>query len=405
MITRRDILRALAAEGLAVGLGSAALGQQSPRKSGSRRRSGRRPSDRNPAGGGTTKDQAHDSPPPHRLDDVLAPVRDEHHLPGLAGAILVGDRVAAIGATGIRKIGSSEPFLPTDQVHLGSCTKAMTATLIGMLVDDGKLTWKTTIGEVFGQRALHVHPDIQDVTLEQLLTHRAGLPHDVQWWFLSGRNTTEQRMGIVESMLTNPPIHPPGTRYEYSNVGYALAGLMAEVVAGQSWETMMQKRLFEPLGMTTAGFGVPGRRGTVEQPWGHQSAGGQARPVQLDNAPALGPAGTVHCSLADWGRFAALHLAAAQGKPRMLKAATFRFLHTPAPGSNYAGGWIVCQRTWAGGQALTHTGSNTTWMSTVWLAPARDFIFLASTNQGGKVAEKAVDDAIVALLRASQRLG
>lgn len=405
MITRRDILRALAAEGLAVGLGNAALGQQSPRKSRSRRHTGRRQAGRDQAGNDTSKNQANESRPPHRLDDVLAPVRDEHHLPGLAGAILLGDRVAAIGAAGIRKIGSPEPFLATDHVHLGSCTKAMTATLIGMLVDDGKLTWKTTIGDVFGQRAVHVHPGIQGVTLEQLLTHRAGLPHDVQWWFLSGRDTTEQRMAIIESMLTNPPIHPPGTKYEYSNVGYALAGLMAEVVADQSWETMIRKRLFEPLGMTTAGFGAPGRRGTVEQPWGHQSAGGQVKPVQLDNAPALGPAGTVHCSLADWGRFAALHLAAAQGKPRMLRAATFRFLHTPPPGSDYAGGWLVCQRTWAGGQALTHTGSNTTWMSTVWLAPARNLVFLASTNQGGKVAEKAVDDAIVALLRASQRLG
>lgn len=407
MISRRDILRALAAHGLAGSLGTASLsfGQQSPRSSRSRRHSRRRLANRDRITNEKVTSQASNSPPPQRLDDVLAPVRDEHHLPGLAGAILVGDRVAALGATGIRKIGSSEPFRATDQVHLGSCTKAMTATLIGMLVEEEKLTWKTTVGDVFGQRAVQVHPDIQGVTLEQLLTHRAGLPHDVPWWFLSGRNPTEQRMAIVESMLTNPPIHPPGTRYEYSNVGYAVAGLMAEVVADQSWEAMMRKRLFAPLGMTTAGFGTPGRRGTVEQPWGHRSTGGKISPTQLDNAPALGPAGTVHCSLSDWGRFAALHLAAAQGKPRMLKAATFRFLHTPTPGSEYAGGWLVCQRTWAGGQALTHSGSNTFWYSTVWLAPAHNRIFLASTNQGDKVAAKAVDDAIVALIRTSQRSG
>ena len=87
-----------------------------------------------------------------RINEVLAPVRDEHHLPGLIGAIQTGNRLAAIGALGIRKIGSPEPIRVTDQVHLGSCTKAMTATMIGTLIDEGKLTWRSTIREVFPTR-------------------------------------------------------------------------------------------------------------------------------------------------------------------------------------------------------------------------------------------------------------
>ena len=166
----------------------------------------------------------------------------------------------------------------------------------------------------------------------------------------------------------------------------------------------MRRRLFGPLEMASAGFGSPGRPGTVEQPWGHHAAGGQVEPTQRDNAPAMGPAGTVHCSIPDWARFAALHLAAARGKPRLLKAATFRALHTPPAGADYAGGWIVCQRTWAGGRALTHSGSNTSWYATVWLAPAVNLAFLAATNQGDKVAEKATDEAIVALIRAQESL-
>ncbi len=395
MIPRRDILHSIAAQGLAGALGTSAFAQQSPRKGSRRGRSTNQ----------TTRDPSAESKPPVRLHDVIAPVRDEHHLPGLVAAILVGDRVAALGSVGIRKIGATQAFHATDLIHLGSCTKAFTATLIGMLVNERKLGWKTTIGDVFGQRAIQVHPDIQAVTVEQLLTHRAGLPPDVEWWVASGRNPTEQRMVVVESILTNPPLHRPGTRYGYSNLGYVVAGLMAEVVADQPWDVQIRKRIFEPLHMTTGGFGPPGRRGTVEQPWGHQAKGGQVVPTQIDNPPVMGPAGTVHCSIADWGRFAALHLAAAQGKPRLLKAETFRVLHTPPPGSEYAGGWLVCQRTWAGGVAFNHNGSNTTWYSTVWLAPTRNLVFLASTNQGNKVAEKAVDDTIVALIRSSQRLG
>lgn len=387
MITRRGVLQAVVGPGFLAGIGGPAMAQQAQRK-------GKSPP-KKPASRPEVVE------PDRRLADVLAPVRDEHRLPGLIGAILIGDRLASIGAVGIRKIGSPAAIKVTDVIHLGSCTKAMTATLIGMMVDEGKLTWGTTLAQVFPQQAEAMHPAFRSVTLSHLLTHRAGLPHDVPWWRLPGRNPTEQRSSILTSLLAEPPLHPPGKKYEYSNVGYALAGLMAEKLAGRSWEYLMKERLFNPLEMTSAGFGPPGRRGTVDQPWGHRTTGGRVEPVQGDNAPSLGPAGTVHCSIPDWGRFAALHMAAARGKPRLLKAATFRALHTPPAGFEYAGGWLVCQRTWASGTAYTHSGSNTMWYATVWLAPGINRIFLAATNQGDKSAEKAVDEAIVALIRAS----
>jgi CubicO group peptidase (beta-lactamase class C family) len=166
----------------------------------------------------------------------------------------------------------------------------------------------------------------------------------------------------------------------------------------------MRRRLFGPLEMASAGFGPPGRPRTVEQPWGHHAVRGQVEPTQRDNAPSMRPAAGVHCTMADWARFAALHLAAARGGARLLEAATFRALQTPPAGSEYAGGWLVCERTWAGGRAFTHSGSNTAWFSTVWLAPALNLGFLAVTNQGDKVAEKANDDAIVALIKASESM-
>ncbi len=115
-------------------------------------------------------------------------------------------------------------------------------------------------------------------------------------------------------MLKDAPLTKPGSTYAYSNVGYVLAGLMAEHVSGQSWETLMNKRLFEPLGMTSAGFGSPGHPGKVDQPWGHRDSGGEVRPTQVDNAPVMGPAGTVHCSVPDWAKFASLHMSERAGK-------------------------------------------------------------------------------------------
>ena len=331
-----------------------------------------------------------------RINRGLSEVRDRHKLPGMIGAVLRGETLAAIGAVGARKLGSDEPMLITDRVHLGSDTKAMTATLLGMLVEEEKLSWSSTILDVFPERAQRLHSEFQKVTLLRLLTHRAGLAANGPYWDLKGQTTTDKRLDLLGRMMKDAPQSRPGSTFLYSNVGYMIAGLMAEQVGGASWEELMRERLFVPLGMTSAGFGPPGTPGKLDQPWGHDQKGA---PRQGDNPPALGPAGTVHCSIPDWARFAALHLRRGRGKARLLKASTFRVLHTPPDGGDYACGWIVLDRAWAGGKALTHSGSNTMWYCTAWLAPARDFAVLVATNQGGESAAKACNEACESLIR------
>ncbi len=267
-------------------------------------------------------------------------------------------------------------------MHLGSCTKPMTATMIGSLVEEGKLSWNSTFRKVFPESASELHPQFRDVTLSYLLTHRAGLPHDGPWWDLPGATTTQQRHALMMSMLDRAPLSRPGSTYVYSNVGYALAGLMAERVTGEAWESLMRKRLFEPLEMASAGFGTPGQSGSVTQPWGHHLDGRDIRPTQHDNAPSMGPAGTVHCSIPDLAKFAALHLTGEHGSSKLLKPATLKTLHIPPPGCQYAGGWTAAHESWAGGMTLSHNGSNTSWYMTIWLAPA-EFRHAGGDQSGG----------------------
>jgi CubicO group peptidase (beta-lactamase class C family) len=94
-----------------------------------------------------------------------------------------------------------------------------------------------------------------------------------------------------------------------------------------------------------------------------------------------------------------LHLHAARGDARLLKQETFTHLHTPSPGTEYACGWGVPPRPWAGGTVLTHNGSNTMWYAVVWIAPKKDFAVLIVANQGEKEAEKACDETAGALIK------
>ena len=117
-----------------------------------------------------------------------------------------------------------------------------------------------------------------------------------------------------------------------------------------------------------------------------------------DNPPAIGPAGTVNCTLADYARYAAMHLLGERTGTVFLRKEGFRKLHTPPEGGEYAMGWISARRDWAHGTVLNHAGSNTMFYFVVWLAPARDAVFIAATNCGGDTAAKATDDAIGALI-------
>lgn len=331
---------------------------------------------------------------------LLERVRGKYDLPGLVGAIVKGTAVVSVAATGVRRSGEADPIRITDQIHIGSCTKAMTATLIGTLYEEGLLDASSTLGRVFPEYANRLHPDFRDATLSQLITHRAGLPPDVDWWSIPGRTPTEKRYATLVDLCSVAPRNYPGRAYEYSNAGYVLAGLMAEHVTGASWENLTRARIFEPLNMYSGGFGPPGASGSSRevQPYGHQWTLGRLKPIRHDNPPVMGPAGTVHCSILDWAKFAVAHLRGERPGSKLLLPSTFRDLHTPAAGSEYAGGWLVFDRAWAGGKALNHAGSNTMWMANVWLAPARDFGVLVATNVGGGQSMKAVDDAVGVLL-------
>lgn len=176
---------------------------------------------------------------------------------------------------------------------------------------------------------------------------------------------------------------------------------MAEKVANDSWENLMQKRLFDPLGMSSCGFGAMGTPGKLDQPWQHTLILATHHPIEpglrSDNAPVIGPAGTVHCSVIDWGKFVTAPLRGEQGQPGILRPETFQQLHTP-PFGEYGFGWMMVNRPWAGGRALTHAGSNTQNFAIVWMAPAKDTAVLVMTNQAGGETFGACDAAATALI-------
>ncbi len=338
------------------------------------------------------------------VSDKLETIRAKYKLPALGAALFSGEKVLAIGATGVRAIGNEEKVTTDDLWHLGSCTKAMTATLIGTMVEKGELSWETTLEEGLPDLAKEMDPGYKKVTIRQLLTMTAGVPSDLSFDNLWGKlwerkgTFTDQRRQLARGVLTRPPIHDPGSKMLYSNASFAIAGLIAEEKTKTAWETLLAERVFTPLGMTHFGFGAPGDTKSVSQPRGHNKDDMAIKPgIQGDNPPAIGPAGTSHMAMRDWAKFLMLHVRKGDGQSEALKPATFAELHKPVL-DGYAMGWATGQRPW-GGNILNHNGSNTMWLSVTWLSPDKKFGLLVCTNTAAHDASRACDEVAQLLIQ------
>jgi CubicO group peptidase (beta-lactamase class C family) len=331
------------------------------------------------------------------VSSALNALREKHQVPALAAAAMHDGELVALGVSGMRQFGQGDPVTTNDLWHIGSCTKSMTATLAGILVDEGKARWDMKIADVLPELKGKLDASWREVTLEQLLVQRSGAPGNAPpdlWQTAGKRQGTElqQRLAFVTGLIARPTEVPAGTKFVYSNQGYTIAGAMLERLAKKPYAELLREKVFIPLGMKSGGFGGPG----PNQPRGHDGKPGAFTPMaaDFDNPPAITPAGRVHCTLADYARYASWHARGPLQDVKLMSDATFQKLHTAPPGGSYAMGWIVTERPWAGGTALWHNGSNTKWYCVMWIAPQKGDAYVAMTNCPPETGGKACDEAI-----------
>jgi CubicO group peptidase (beta-lactamase class C family) len=293
-----------------------------------------------------------------------------------------------------------------DQFHLGSDTKPITAWLIAWLIEHGLLDWDTPLGKVFPELARGWPPTHRRITVTQLLTHHSGLPanHPGGWWSIPVKGTARaQRLDLMGKFGKIELESKPGQKFRYSNLGYTVLGAVAERVGKASWEDLLVKHVFGPLGMMGVGHGPMGKEGQIVQPWQHSPRGKPIEPKwDNDNPPVMGPAGRLHCSLPAWSRFVADVLRGARGGKGLLRPGTYaKMFETPFEDELFCrGGWAGRGRNAAGkGLVLAHDGSNTNNYCTAVLLADDNLAVLVATNQGGDAAREACAEVRQALVK------
>jgi CubicO group peptidase (beta-lactamase class C family) len=349
------------------------------------------------------------------LDDLLRPYLSRYDLPSVAAAVVKDGKVLAAGAVGTRRAGAEIAVTINDRFHIGSDTKAITALLAAMMVEDGKLRWNSTIAGIFPELAEKMDPRLRSVTLEQLLSHTGGVPGDNEDIIRSymeamsqDGNLDEMRYWLVRQWSTRPLESDPGTKFTYANMGYIFAGAMIERAGRKTWDELITERVFGPLGMKTAGLGPQASLGKIDAPLGHSVIDGKVKAFLAgpngDGPAVLGPAGIAHMSILDFALWAGWNAGEGKRAPALVKPETMKKLHTPVitmppkkdaapgtpPGGGYALGWGELPVDWAPYPLCYHGGSNGMNLAHIWLDTKKDFAMVITTNIGGQKATEAL---------------
>jgi CubicO group peptidase (beta-lactamase class C family) len=323
-----------------------------------------------------------------RIDGLIEPILRTARIPGAAIAVVAGGENVFAKGYGYRDLGSLKPMTARTVYPVASTTKSINATLLGMLVDDGLLSWDRPVQDYLPRFRLEDSTIGAQATLRDLVTMRTGLPrHDWLW-----AENPISRADLVSRLQHMPLSCGFRERFQYNNLTVVVAGHVAEVVTGSSWEALVQERILVPLGMRDTGFSLP-RVDDVTLAY-HENSRRELIVTKRLATELAGPSGgSVHSTVVDMARWISFNLSGAEvDNQRLISPRGLAEIHSPqvmagndpsAPttGAAYALGWFV--DTYNGRARLSHPGYLHDVNSEIMLFPEDGIGIVSFINLGG----------------------
>jgi len=317
------------------------------------------------------------------LVDQLEQQRQTLHVPGMAIAVVKDDEVVLTHGFGIADIEKETPVTPETIFGIGSSTKAFTSTLVGMLVDEGKMEWDNPVTKYLPYFQMNVESDNEnvEVTLRDVLSHRTGFTR-MGLLFASGQIPREEV--LLDSTKAEPYV-PLREKWYYSNVMYMSAGVAAGKAEGTDWDTMVTERIFKPLGMDSTTTSVTEAKKDPRLAsgylWDEDLQDYDYRPIRnIDN---IGPSGSINSNVLDMAQWLRLQLNRGEYEGRRLiseenlrETWTTQIDITDTIG--YGMGWMIWE--WEGQPVIEHGGNVDGFSAQVAMLPESDIGFVLLTN-------------------------
>jgi CubicO group peptidase (beta-lactamase class C family) len=353
-----------------------------------------------------------------KIDDTVARAMKAFQVPGMAVGVVKDGRLVFAKGYGVREYGKAAPVDADTLFQIGSNTKAFTAAALSILVDEGRLRWDDKVIDYLPQFRMYDPYVTREFTIRDLLSHRSGLglgAGDLMFY----PTTDFSREDIIHGLRYLKPVSGFRSKYDYDNLLYMVAGQIVPVVTGQSWEDFVQARILTRLGMggCAASYGRIKDRGDVATP--HAVVEGRLTAIPVEDLTAVGPAGTINCSVDGMARWLETQLADGQapdGKALFTaaRADEMRSINTVEPvepdlaaltGTHFKGyglGWELEDE--FGYKRVSHTGGVPGTVTWVTMIPELKLGILVFTNQQDGMAMEAVGNQILdAYVGAPQR--
>lgn len=341
------------------------------------------------------------------IDRAVEEARAAWKAPGIALAIVHGDRAVLVKGYGVKRFGSAEPVTPDTVFVIASMTKAFATASMAMLIDEGRMSWDDPVRKHLPY--FHLSEPLADasVTLRDIVSHRTGLSrHDLLWL-----GSPWNRGDLIRRMAELKLSKPFRAEYQYQNLMFTTAGEAVAAVAGKPWEEFVRQRIFEPLSMRNSSFKVEEGQKNPDHATGHErNAKHEMKAVDWRNVDNIGAAGEINSTARDLVNWIRLHLneGLLEGK-RLISEANVREMHSPQivvrmdaesratnPDSNflnYGLGWRVYD--YKGEYVVSHGGSLRGFRSHVTLLPKHDVGFVVLSNLGSNALPEALRNTII----------
>lgn len=318
-----------------------------------------------------------------RLAGILEEKRVSMRIPGMAIAVVLNDEVVLARGFGLADREKSTPVTPETLFAVGSTTKAFTATLIGMLVDEGKMEWDDPVRRhlPYFDPAVDGGDDSTAVTIRDALSHRTGFTR-MGLLFASGAVPREQ---ILRTAAGAEPWDRFRKKFHYCNVMYLAAGEAAAAAAGMDWDTMLAEKILKPLGMkstnTSVQLSMTDKRLSLGYIW--EEDRNDFRRLDMRVLDNIAPAGAINSNVVDMARWVRFQLGRGEieGKRLISEAQhgeTWKRQISIEGGVGYGMGWMV--RDWQGRPVLEHGGNIDGFGAQVALLPGSNLGFVLLTN-------------------------
>jgi CubicO group peptidase (beta-lactamase class C family) len=327
------------------------------------------------------------------LDTMALKVLKDWHAAGVTIAVVEKGKVIYTGGFGYRDLDKKLPVTENTQFAIGSCTKAFTASMLGMLVKDGKLDLDKPVRNYLPELKFQNEYTNDHATLRDMMCHRTGLPrHDLSWYA-----SWASRKDLLERIQYMEPTAELRAKWQYNNFMFLAQGVVIEKITGKSWEENMKERILTPLGMDNTTLSTNDMEKSADHSLAFATKDSSVKTIPYRNIDAMGPAGSVNSCAKDMAKWLITWINNGKYNGKEIFPSSYRneaisiqmAMGGGAPGSEnpdvhisgYGFGWMISS--YRGHYHVEHGGGIDGFITTTGFFPSDSIGIFVSSNQGG----------------------